>query len=65
MKLLSTSQLKFLDQATIEQKPIPSLELMEKASAECAKWILNNIDKEKFIISNLWKKPLPSVPNGF
>jgi NAD(P)H-hydrate epimerase len=50
MKLLSTSQLKFLDQATIEQKPIPSLELMEKASAECVKWILENLDKEKFII---------------
>jgi NAD(P)H-hydrate epimerase len=50
MKLLSAKQLKYLDQATIEQKPISSLDLMEKAAAECTKWLLENISEENFVI---------------
>lgn len=50
MKLLSASQLKYLDQSTIEQKPIASIDLMEKAAAECAKWILTHLTNENFVI---------------
>ncbi|MFN3316578.1 MAG: NAD(P)H-hydrate epimerase, partial [Raineya sp.] len=50
MKLLSAAQLKYLDQATIQQKPIASIDLMEKASAECTKWILSHLNEDCFIV---------------
>ena len=50
MKLLSSEQLQYLDQATIRQKPIASIDLMEKASAECVKWLISNFSEESFVV---------------
>ncbi len=39
MKILSTKQLRDADQFTIENEPISSIELMDRASFGCAEWI--------------------------
>lgn len=50
MKLLTAKQLKYLDQATIESKPIASIDLMEKAATACVEWLLANTSQEHFTI---------------
>ncbi len=42
MKVFSSPQIKEWDQATINSEPISSINLMERASANCAEWILTN-----------------------
>ena len=39
MKILSTKQLREADQFTIDNKPIASISLMERASTSCTEWI--------------------------
>lgn len=39
MKLLSADQIKSLDQYTILNEPLSSLELMERASSRCSEWL--------------------------
>ncbi|MBX7182729.1 MAG: NAD(P)H-hydrate dehydratase [Bacteroidia bacterium] len=41
-KLLSANQLKSWDQFTIQNLPIPSIDLMEKAGKACTDWISNH-----------------------
>ncbi len=41
MKILSAEEIRAWDQYTIEQEPILSIELMERASAQCVDWLLN------------------------
>lgn len=43
MKIFSTKQLREADQFTIENEPIASIDLMERASLACANWIENNL----------------------
>ncbi len=51
MKILSTSQIRAWDQYTITNLPIASIDLMEKASIKCVKWIHNKFSgNRKFII---------------
>jgi len=50
MKLLTAEQIKNLDQFTIQQEPISSIDLMERASWACVNWILQNLPQEHFII---------------
>ncbi|MCU0438840.1 MAG: NAD(P)H-hydrate dehydratase [Raineya sp.] len=50
MKLLTAEQIKALDQFTIQNKPITSIDLMERASYVCVDWILKNIEQEHFTI---------------
>ncbi len=51
MKILSTNQIRAWDQYTIDNLPITSIDLMEKASIKCVKWIQNHFSgKRKFII---------------
>lgn len=47
MKILTDSQLKEADKYTIENEPIKSIELMERASTVIAEWFVNNIEKER------------------
>ncbi len=47
MKILSTSQIRAWDQYTIENLPIASIDLMEKASIKCVKWIQNHYSSNK------------------
>lgn len=49
-KLLSAEQIKHLDQMTIKNEPIASLDLMERASAACVSWLLANIWQEHFTV---------------
>ncbi len=42
MKILSAEQIKAWDQFTIENEPILSIDLMERASAKCTEWIAAN-----------------------
>ena len=47
MKIFSADQIRAWDAYTIEQEPILSIDLMERASAKCAEWIIhNNYGKE-------------------
>ena len=50
MKLLSAKQIRYLDQATIENKPISSLDLMEKAATACVEYLLAHTSQEHFTI---------------
>ncbi len=49
MKILSASQIREVDRYTIEHEPISSSDLMERASLACAKWIIENYSKSKYI----------------
>ena len=42
MKILNAQQIREADAATIENEPITSLELMERAASRCAQWMLDN-----------------------
>ena len=43
MKIFSASQIKDWDAFTIENEPITSIDLMERAAKACTTWILQNI----------------------
>lgn len=45
MKLLSAEQIRQWDAFTIENEPIDSIDLMERAANECVKWFVENFDK--------------------
>lgn len=47
IKILSTKQIREADRATIEREPITSVDLMERAGTECARWIQRNYGKER------------------
>ncbi len=42
MKILKSSQIRDIDAFTIENEPIPSIDLMERASLNIYTWIINN-----------------------
>lgn len=50
MKVLRAEQIRAADQYTIANEPIYSIDLMERASQQCADWILNRFGKERFFI---------------
>ncbi|MBD79481.1 MAG: bifunctional ADP-dependent NAD(P)H-hydrate dehydratase/NAD(P)H-hydrate epimerase [Crocinitomicaceae bacterium] len=45
MIILDANQIRAADQFTIENEPIPSIDLMERASARCVEWIVGHYDK--------------------
>jgi len=49
MKILGAQQLKWLDQETIKNEPIPSIDLMERAAFHCYHWISNRDIEDKKI----------------
>lgn len=49
MKILNVHQIREADAYTIANEPIASIDLMERASAQCARWIANKIDKHHTI----------------
>jgi len=51
MKVFCTQQIKNADAYTIKNEPIPSIDLMERASENCFNWIVKNIDfkNKKFL----------------
>ena len=44
MKIFSASQIKEWDAFTIENEPVSSIELMERAAKACTAWILQNFN---------------------
>jgi NAD(P)H-hydrate epimerase len=50
MKILNAQQIREADQYTIKNEPIASIDLMERASEQVVKWILNHFSKEHEII---------------
>lgn len=44
MKLFSASQIREIDQATIENEPISSIDLVERAASTCSDWIIEGYD---------------------
>ena len=46
MQVLTSSQMREADIFTIERTPISSIDLMERASAKCLDWFIENIDNE-------------------
>jgi NAD(P)H-hydrate epimerase len=44
MKIINAQQMKAVDAFTIQNKPISSIDLMEKAAEECSKWIMAHFD---------------------
>jgi NAD(P)H-hydrate epimerase len=51
MKILNAGQIREWDQFTIEHEPVSSIDLMERAAAECVRWIEENINSNSpFII---------------
>lgn len=49
MKILKSSQIRKVDAFTIENEPILSIDLMERAAMTITKWIVETISKEKTI----------------
>ncbi len=49
MKILKSSQIREVDAFTIENEPIVSIDLMERAAMTISGWISENISKEKII----------------
>ncbi|MBK5272386.1 MAG: NAD(P)H-hydrate dehydratase [Bacteroidia bacterium] len=51
MKILSAADIRLWDQYTIQQEPIASIDLMERAAFTCVKWIEANSNLEnKFVV---------------
>ncbi|MFV0606708.1 MAG: NAD(P)H-hydrate dehydratase [Niabella sp.] len=50
MKLLNAAQIRQWDQYTIEYEPVSSIQLMERASKACTRWILQNMLANQFYI---------------
>jgi NAD(P)H-hydrate epimerase len=49
-KIFSTQQIKAADRFTIEQEPITSTNLMERAALKCAEWLQNHFTKHNTFI---------------
>ena len=47
MKILSAEQIRKADQFTIENEPIRSIDLMERASKAFVTWFENNFDRKR------------------
>jgi len=50
MKILTGQQIKEADKYTIENEPISSIDLMERASNTIAQWFCENVDKNKSLL---------------
>ncbi len=50
MKILTGKQIREADRATIEREPVSSLDLMERASEEIARWIGENVEPEHRLV---------------
>jgi NAD(P)H-hydrate epimerase len=47
MKILNAEQIRLMDTYTIQNEPISSLDLMERAASVCAHWILQHLPKNQ------------------
>ena len=48
MKLLTSDQIREADKYTIENEPISSIDLMERASSRCIDWLIEKYQDKKF-----------------
>ena len=54
MKIFSATQIRALDQTTIKNEPIASIDLMERASERFTNWVLKNILEKNRHISEIY-----------
>ncbi|MES2837268.1 MAG: NAD(P)H-hydrate dehydratase [Bacteroidota bacterium] len=47
MKIFSVEQIRAIDKHTIEQEPILSIDLMERAALACSNWLVSNFEPNK------------------
>ena len=47
MKIFRSSQIREIDHFTIQNEPIKSIDLMERAASTITQWIIQNIEKTK------------------
>jgi len=47
MKILTSEQIKKADEFTIQNEPIKSIDLMERAAKQCFEWIKNKYSTKK------------------
>lgn len=50
MKIFTTKQIAAIDQFTIQQEPIASIDLMERAALQIANWLIHHLSNERKII---------------
>ncbi len=50
MKIFTTKQIAAIDQFTIQQEPIASIDLMERAALQIVNWLIQHLSNEKKII---------------
>ncbi len=50
MKILTPQQIRELDQFTIDNEPIASIDLMERAAQTCLDWLVSNLDNTTYYI---------------
>ncbi|MGQ1785020.1 MULTISPECIES: NAD(P)H-hydrate dehydratase [unclassified Saccharicrinis] len=50
MKILTPQQIRELDQFTIDNEPIASIDLMERAAQSCMDWMVSNIDATSYYV---------------
>jgi len=51
MKMLATNQIKEADRYTIENEPVKSINLMERAARECTKWVISRYkENQSFVV---------------
>ena len=50
MKILNAEQIRLMDAYTIQNEPISSLDLMERAASVCAQWILQHLPKDQVLL---------------
>jgi NAD(P)H-hydrate epimerase len=50
MKILSAAQIRELDAYTIQQEPVSSVQLMERAATACTAYLLNNFQEASFTV---------------
>ncbi len=49
MKILSAEQIRAWDKYTIENEPVSSIDLMERAAKQCTDWIIKHYANGTFI----------------
>ena len=46
LPIFSSTQIKAIDEFTIQNEPIASIDLMERAASKCSQWIMKHYDVE-------------------
>ena len=66
MKIFRSSQIREIDHFTIQNEPIKSIDLMERAASTITQWIIQNIEKtKKYLVLTVPCSNIPVSPKHF